>query len=71
METGPYLIQQLHNDSIGRKQEQSLLYLCACVWGREAEHSTVLSVLTVQEVTSVQEVTFCNRERVGKQEERQ
>lgn len=56
MENGPYLIQQLHNDSIGRKQEQSLLYLfvceCVCVCGREAGHSRVVAVVTVQEMTS-------------------
>lgn len=41
MENGPYLIQQLCNDSKGRKQEQLLFYscvrVCMCVWlgGRE------------------------------------
>lgn len=60
MEIGPYLIQQLLNDSIGRKQEQSLLYLCvcACVCCREADNSTVVSVLTGDDFSILQRVWY-------------
>lgn len=53
MEAGPYLIQQLRDDSMGRKQEQQILYLsvCVCVW-RGAEDGTVVSAPTEQEMTS-------------------